>query len=428
MAEGKVGFHLRSEAHTWQSGLTTWKLEPTAPAAQPPKCPQCGSQRLWKDGLRYARRNINQPTQRWLCRDCALRFSDPCSSFSERSEHVSTIHTKSSYTHPALPFLRRVCVTETEGSKNLAEKETTRQEIAPREGTASTDAKTEFADQLKRDGYRPDTVKQCVHYLSLFERKGINILQPEHAKAFIADQKWTTHSKATASTMYGIFAKAMHLQWNPPKYKYDQKIPFIPTEKEMDDLIAGTGRKTATFLRTLKETGCRMGEALRIKWIDIDFTKNTVTINDPEKNSLPRILKVNPTLMTMLNTMPKENESVFNRSKNTVESNYRSQRNKLAGKLGNPRLKQIRLSTFRHFYATMLFAKTLNILKVQQALGHKKLQNTQIYTHLINFDSDEYDVQIAENLEEAKKLLETGFDYVTDMDSRKLFRKRKCVS
>jgi integrase/recombinase XerD len=225
--------------------------------------------------------------------------------------------------------------------------------------------------------------------------------------------------------MYGIFAKAMHLQWNPPKYKYDQKIPFIPTEKEIDDLIAGTGRKTATFLRTLKETGCRMGEALRIKWTDIDFTKNTITINNPEKNSLPRILKVSPTLMTMLNTMPRENESVFNRSKSTVESNYRSQRNKLANKLGNPRLKQIRLSTFRHFYATMLYAKTLNILKVQQALGHKKLQNTQIYTHLINFDSDEYEVQIAENLEEAKKLLETGFDYVTDMDSRKLFRKRK---
>jgi len=34
-------------------------------------------------------------------------------------------------------------------------------------------------------------------------------------------------------------------------------------------------------------------------------------------------------------------------------------------------------------------------------------------------------VQIAENLEEAKKLLEAGYDYITDMDTRKLFRKRK---
>ena len=89
------------------------------------------------------------------------------------------------------------------------------------------------------------------------------------------------------------------------------------------------------------------------------------------------------------------------------------------------RLKQIQLHTFRHFFATMLYVKTLNILKVQQALGHKNLMNTQIYTHLINFPSDEYDVQVAETLEEAKKLLEAGFDFVTDMDGRKIFRRRK---
>jgi len=73
----------------------------------------------------------------------------------------------------------------------------------------------------------------------------------------------------------------------------------------------------------------------------------------------------------------------------------------------------------------MLYAKTLNILKVQQALGHKNINNTMLYTYLVNSDGDEYNVQVAENLEEAKKLLEVGFDYVTDMDSRKLFRKRK---
>jgi len=44
---------------------------------------------------------------------------------------------------------------------------------------------------------------------------------------------------------------------------------------------------------------------------------------------------------------------------------------------------------------------------------------------LINFPSDEYDVQVAETLDEAKKLLEAGFDYVTDMDGRKIFRRRK---
>jgi integrase len=291
--------------------------------------------------------------------------------------------------------------------------------------TTILDAKTEFAEQLKRDGYSSDTIRQCSHYLRLFEKKGVNILHPEEVKTFIAEQKWQTHSKATAVTIYGIFAKYMHLQWTPPRYKYNQKIPFIPTEKEIDDLIAGSGKKTSLLLRMLKETGARLTEALRIKWIDVDLARGTVTINNPEKNSLPRILKISPTFIGMLNALPRESDYVLNRSRNTVESNYQMTRNRLAKKLENPRLKQIHLHTFRHFYATMLYAKTLNILKVQQALGHKNLTNTHLYTHLVNFDSDEYDVQIAESLEDAKKLLEAGFDYVTDMESRKLFRKRK---
>ena len=222
--------------------------------------------------------------------------------------------------------------------------------------------------------------------------------------------------------------------------EYQQPIPFVPTEEQVDALIAGVGKRTAPFLQLLKETGVRLGEAVRLKWTDIDFARGTVSINTPEKKSLPRILKISPTLIAMLNVLPRTTAYVFIRdkksvetnlkknfsiAKNAAEKNFRDQRHKLARKLGNERLKQIHLHTFRHFYATMLYAKTLNILKVQQALGHKNLMNTQIYTHLINFPSDEYDVQVAETLDEAKKLLEAGFDYVTDMDGRKIFRRRK---
>ncbi|NVM23799.1 MAG: hypothetical protein HWN68_18725, partial [Desulfobacterales bacterium] len=41
--------------------------------AQLPKCPECGSGRAWRDGLRKTGRG---DVQRWLCRDCGLRFSE----------------------------------------------------------------------------------------------------------------------------------------------------------------------------------------------------------------------------------------------------------------------------------------------------------------------------------------------------------------
>jgi hypothetical protein len=40
-------------------------------------------------------------------------------------------------------------------------------------------------------------------------------------------------------------------------------------------------------------------------------------------------------------------------------------------------------------------------------------------------ENDEFNVRVAEDLDEACKLVEVGFEYVTDMEGKKLFRKRK---
>jgi hypothetical protein len=47
------------------------------------------------------------------------------------------------------------------------------------------------------------------------------------------------------------------------------------------------------------------------------------------------------------------------------------------------------------------------------------------YTHLIPFRDEEYVCKVAKTVDEAKNLVEDGFDYVTDVDNMKLFRKRK---
>jgi len=60
-----------------------------------------------------------------------------------------------------------------------------------------------------------------------------------------------------------------------------------------------------------------------------------------------------------------------------------------------------------------------------QLLGHKNIINTLVYTHLTNFDSDDYICKVAKTIEDAKALVEQGFDYVTEIENMKLFRKRK---
>jgi len=64
-----------------ESRLKIGKRPLSQASGTPPKnisCPECGSARTWKDGLRYPRSN-NDPVQRWICRKCGFRFSEPSS-------------------------------------------------------------------------------------------------------------------------------------------------------------------------------------------------------------------------------------------------------------------------------------------------------------------------------------------------------------
>jgi rubredoxin len=55
------------------------------------KCPQCGSEKLYKDGLRYL--PDSRTIQRWLCRNCGHRFSESRPDCSNKFQHVERIHT-----------------------------------------------------------------------------------------------------------------------------------------------------------------------------------------------------------------------------------------------------------------------------------------------------------------------------------------------
>jgi 2-keto-3-deoxy-L-rhamnonate aldolase RhmA len=59
-------------------------------------------------------------------------------------------------------------------------------------------------------------------------------------------------------------------------------------------------------------------------------------------------------------------------------------------------------------------------------LGHKNINNTRIYTQLIELEeNDKYCTAVASNIEDARKLLESGFEYVCSYNETMLFRKRK---
>ena len=55
----------------------------------------------------------------------------------------------------------------------------------------------------------------------------------------------------------------------------------------------------------------------------------------------------------------------------------------------------------------------------------QNIKNTLIYTQIVNFKDDAFICKAAENVKEAKELIEASYQYVCDVDNLKLFRKHK---
>jgi len=279
---------------------------------------------------------------------------------------------------------------------------------------------------MKKRGLADVTIKYRIYNLKRLIKLGANLENPETIETIIATSNLTPSTKRMFADSYKTYTTYKKIEWTKPKNTIPQKDPFLPTEEEVKQLIAGTGKTTSTLLQLLYETGIRIGEATSIQWTDIDFKTQQIRINCPEKGSNARTLKISNTLIAMLNALKKRpDNNIFNPRAETPAETFRRQRNKLAIQLQNPRIKQIHFHTLRHLKATTEYYKTKDILHVKYILGHKRLDTTSRYAHYQAFHTDEYTCKIATNETEAINLIENGFRYEVEIDGHKLFRKRK---
>jgi integrase len=428
------------------------------------------------------RKTVFGDVQRYLCRDCGFRFSLnvfnhflkkgdvafkggselPDSGFD--SSDVQPVHflsRKKPQDNPALVFGEDVgshdsdprfstvgksinsfvlnsrehrVSASTKKAKNLEEINTL-MEKAQREGTAQTanikGKIVEYSFWLLKQGYAKSTIEGRTKLLRILVKRGANLYDPESLKGIIAKQKWCNGRKNNACDAYSSFLKMVGGKWEAPVYKCIRKIPFIPKETEIDQLIAGCSKRMSTFLQTLKETGARCGEIWWLKWKDIDFESHIINIT-PEKNSNPRVIRASKKLLGMLSHLPRNyGDRVFSFPHMPVDHHARGfclQRKRIANKTGNPRILRIHFHTFRHWKGTMLYHKTKDIYYVMQALGHKNIKNTLLYIQLekaLFQGEQDYISKVAKTEKDICALVEAGFEYVTEFQGATIFRKPK---
>jgi len=281
---------------------------------------------------------------------------------------------------------------------------------------------------MQKNGLAETTITSRIRALKQLARM-TNLKDPEQVKTIITSQKWTSLTKRKHAETYTALLKYLGTTWTKPRITKENKIPYIPTETEIDQLIASMGKRMATLLQTLKETGARISEATKLKWTDLSTEQKTLNIT-PSKGSNPRLLHISNKLLNMLNQLPHTNETIFAQRITGLRTSFDHQRKTTAQKLQNPRIQRISFHTFRHWKGTMEYHKTKDIMHVKTVLGHKNINNTMIYINieqaLFLAENDDFTCKIAKDAKEATQLIETGFQYIaTTPDALMLFRKRK---
>jgi len=277
------------------------------------------------------------------------------------------------------------------------------------------------------------TNQRAVNYrLMRIAKEEIDFNNPSEVETFVYGMDVSNNYKNKIFQAYHLLCQANDIEFKKPKLLAVQPFVIrIPTEERIDKIISCCHWVYSTVF-TLSKHGLRPDEISKLTLKNLDLEHSQLTVPS-SKQGLQRTIQLKRQTVELLKDymVRRKISSVDQKlfaSVRKIKATWRFYRLKAYNKLKDPELLSIRLYDLRHWFATTTYMKTRDIFFVKYLLGHRRLNNTLVYVHLAkgltNF-SEDYVSQVAKTVEEAQKLIESGFEYVTTFDNLMLFRKRK---
>jgi integrase/recombinase XerD len=181
-------------------------------------------------------------------------------------------------------------------------------------------------------------------------------------------------------------------------YKKFEKPMRIPTSEDMRVLLRSCGRsrvdkRTKTIMFLLAHTGMRVSELTHLVFDDIDYVHNQIHVVG--KGNRERYIPVkgyvldgvkHPSVKNYIDHHRKDSckKYVFTSDTGRLTSNtVRKDIKELGRSVG---LSWVHPHSFRHYYATELLRKGVNVKVLQLILGHGDISQTSIYLHFVEKD------------------------------------------
>ena len=181
---------------------------------------------------------------------------------------------------------------------------------------------------------------------------------------------------------------------NPLKFKLN--IPAVHYQiLENEDMAAKMIERAEPFLKPIIQTALytclRKGNILRLKWSDIDFTNDFITVKIKDKNKQGgkiHLIPILPELKAILQAQPKISEYVFTRDGKPIKDIRRAYEKIFykEGKLIAPELPYTKFHNLRHTAITWILRATGDIYKTKEIVGHADIKTTTIYAHFLDQD------------------------------------------
>jgi integrase len=173
------------------------------------------------------------------------------------------------------------------------------------------------------------------------------------------------------------------------KYNLDCRRDRLLTDSELQRLMhvldTDPARTACLVIKWLLYTACRKGEALQLRWSDVNRDNNTWTIQAANaKSKKRRVVPLNSGALAILYELSQGNESeyVFLNSKNgerlkSVDKIWQRVRKSA----GLDTTDDVVIHSLRHQGASMMLASGADLATVRDILGHADISTTEKYLH-----------------------------------------------
>ena len=153
------------------------------------------------------------------------------------------------------------------------------------------------------------------------------------------------------------------------------------SDSDIQKLIgAATNKLTRDLITFLIYTGCRKGEALNLKWDDVDLQNEVIAIKGT-KTKYDRYIPISKPLKELLSRIEKNQDCLYIFHYKGVKLTDFKRSFHTACK--NAGLKDLRIHDLRHVFASKMVMNGTSLYITGELLGHRTTQMTKRYSHLV---------------------------------------------